>query len=380
MHTYRTKFNPIFLQATDTTYLQNWIELSRSAVEHNVNQFAQWLGPNTALTAVIKSNGYGHGLVEMAQLYDRIDAIAALCTINLSEAITIRQHQIKKRIIVIGYIDADYTLLIDHQIETILYDIDTAKKLDQAAYAACSNIKVHIKIDTGMSRLGIFPEQLDDFLKQIATLQNLQVVGIFSHLAQGYDPVATKQQATLFTQAAPAKIAQHLANSHGSLMLVSKAYHYARIGIGLYGYLQKGTFAQQQQLQPVLSLKARILQIKDVPAGTSIGYDGLYKALQPMKIATIAIGYHEGLDARLAHGGYVLINDHRAHIIGRVCMNLTIIDISHIGECIPGTIVTVIGKNKKNSINMYDWSAISQATVYNHLTKLSADLVRLIVD
>ncbi len=366
-------------QSVNPEFLQNWIELSKSAVEHNAGQFQEWLGPKTKITAVIKSNAYGHGLLEMAQLYDQCNLIAALCTINLTEAVKIRKHGIKKPIFVIGYLDADYDLILEHDIDVVMYDINIAHQLNEIGKKHNTKIKVHIKFDTGMSRLGILPDELDQFIKQIKTVSWISITGIFSHLAQGYDEHRTAEQEAIFAAATINNIATHLSNSHGSLVTKQSNYDFARIGIGLYGYVQRYSQDNQKKLQPVLSLKSRILQIKTVPAGTKIGYDGLFQATCTMTIATIGIGYHEGLDARLSNCGFVMINNQLARIIGRVCMNLTIIDISNIPNCLPGNIVTILGKENKNSISAYDWSEITKASVYNHLTKLSADLPRIII-
>lgn len=359
-------------------FLQNWIEISASAIEHNAAQFAQWLGPDTKIAGVIKSNAYGHGLIEIAQLYDRSNNIAALCTINLTEGISVRQAGIQKPIFVIGYLDAQYDLIVLHDIQVVVYDLEIARKLNVVGQKHQQKIQVHIKFDTGMSRLGIVAQDLDAFIDQIKILPWLSIVGIFSHLAQSYDQQRTDEQQTVFAAALDKNITTHLSNSHGSLTTGSKKYHFARIGIGLYGYLQKHTPQEQGKLRPVLSLKSRILQIKSVPAGTKIGYDGMFQATQPMTIATIAIGYHEGLDARLSNCGVVIINDQFAPIIGRICMNLTIIDISNISGCYTGQIVTILGKENKNSISVDDWSKLTGASAYNHLTKLSANLPKII--
>ncbi len=370
----------------DTAHLQNWIELSSSAVEHNALQFKQWLGSTTKIAGVIKSNAYGHGLIEMATLYEQCQHIAALCTINVSEAICIRQHGITKPIIAIGYIDTPYDAIPEYDIQVVVYDLVIALQLNEIGKKHHTIIKVHVKFDTGMSRLGIIANELDNFIKQLKTLPWISIVGIFSHFAESYNQDRTHDQESVFQiverlkadQILPHDSVAHISNSHGSLTTKHKKYGYARIGIGLYGYLQKHTPEMQSKLQPVLSLKTRILQIKSVSAGSLIGYDGMFQAPCDMIIATIAIGYYEGLDARLSNCGFVIINGCFAPIIGRVCMNLTIVDITHISHCVTGQVVTILGKEGTISISAYDWSAITKASAYNHLTKLSAVLPKII--
>ncbi|MDP3787806.1 MAG: alanine racemase [Candidatus Chromulinivorax sp.] len=374
-------------QAHDIAHLQNWIELSTSAVEHNALQFKQWLGISTQIAGVIKSNAYGHGLIEMATLYEQCKNIAALCVINSSEAICIRQRGITKPIFVIGYIDTLYDTIPQHDIQVVLYDLQVAHELNEIGKKYNKKINIHIKFDTGMSRLGIVADQLETFVKQLVTLHWITIAGIFSHLAESYKSERTHNQESVFTiieqlqadQILPDNLAVHISNSHGSLTTKHKNYSYARIGIGLYGYLQKHAPEIQTKLQPVLSLKTKILQIKSVVAGSLIGYDGMFQAPHDMTIATIAIGYHEGLDARLSNCGSVIINGHFTPIIGRICMNLTIIDITNISGCRTGQVVTILGKEGDISISAYDWSAITKASVYNHLTKLSNTLPKIIV-
>ncbi|MBV8661220.1 MAG: alanine racemase [Candidatus Dependentiae bacterium] len=365
-------------QPSSPNLLQVWIELSRSAIQANALQFKKWLGPITQISGVIKSNAYGHGIVPIAQLYEECENIASLCVINLLEAVELRQHGIKKPILVIGYLDAFYDLIIEHSIEIVLYDFAIAQQLNKIGQKYNKNIIVHIKFDTGMSRLGITADKLDEFIDQIKTLPCITIKGIFSHFAESYVTTRTHQQEDIFDLATRKNLIVHISNSHGSLTTKYQHYHFARIGIGLYGYLQRHSPDTQNLLQPVLSLKTRILQIKKVVAGSLIGYDSTYQAASDMTIAIIAIGYAEGLDARLSNCGQVIVNGQLAPIIGRVCMNLTIIDISQISHCKTGQIVTILGKEGDISISAYDWSAITKASVYNHLSKLSSTISKII--
>ena len=369
----------INIQPYNQNFFHHWIEISQSAIEHNADQFTRWLGPDTQIAAVIKSNAYGHGLLEMASLYQACNNIAALCVINLSEAVMLRQHNILKPIFVIGYLDAPYDLIAQYNIEVILYDLTTAQQLHEIGKAHQTQIKVHIKFDTGMSRLGVQADQLHDLIHAIENLEWLKITAIFTHLAQGYDEVRTQTQEKLFLDTLLPTYPTHISNSHGSLIAHQGTHNFARIGIGLYGYLQKHTSEIQNKLKPVLSLKTKILQIKSVRAGSLIGYDGLFQASTDMKIAILAIGYHEGLDARLSNSGSVIINEQFAPIIGRVCMNLTIVDVSNITNCSVGQTVTLLGTEGNISISAYDWSKITQASAYNLLTKLSSFVPKIII-
>lgn len=364
---------------TSPDVLQNWVELRQSALESNARQFQAWLGPFTKISAVMKSNAYGHGLIAIGMMYDNCDTIASISVINLHEAVQLRTHGIKKPILVIGYLDAAYDLIVEHDIQVVIYDLSVAKKLDEIGKKYNKNIVVHVKFDSGMSRLGVIASELDAFIHNLSLLQFITIQGIFSHLAESNIASRTHQQELIFAQAVAKGFETHISNSHGSFTTYYKNYTFARIGIGLYGYLQKQSPEIQSRLQPVLSLKTRILQIKRVPAGASIGYDSTYTAATDMTIAIIAIGYTEGLDARLSNIGSVIIHDQFAPIVGRVCMNLTIVNISSIENCTVGQIVTVLGTEKNSSISAYDWSNLTKASTYNHLTKISTCLTRIIV-
>lgn len=364
----------------DSNLLQNWIELSQSALESNALQFKRWLGPITKISGVVKSNAYGHGLLPIAELYQQCTNIASLSVINLSEALLLRQHGITKEILVIGYLDAPYEFIVQYAIQVVVYDYTIIEKLNETGKKYNQKIAVHIKFDTGMSRLGIVASELEAFIKRINLLPFLQLKGIFSHFSESYNIATTHQQESIFALAQERGLETHISNSHGSLTTKYKNYSFARIGIGLYGYLQRHDHTIQQLLQPILSLKTRILQIKQVTAGTFVGYDSTYQASTDMTIAILAIGYTEGLDARLSNIGSVIINGQFAPILGRVCMNLTIVDISAIEHCSVNQIVTVLGKEGNVSITAYDWSALTGTSAYNHLTKISNFVPKIIVD
>jgi alanine racemase len=382
----KSLYNSYLLQ-NNPKLLQNWIELSASAVEHNAQQFKQWLGQKTKIAAVIKSNAYGHGIIEMAKLYEACNNIDTLCVINLSEAIEIRQSSIKKPILVIGYLDTDYDFIAAFDIQVALYDLEIAFQLNLIGKKYNKFINVHIKFDTGMSRLGIINYNLKDFIQNIAQLDWIKIKGIFSHLAESYNKNTTDNQEAVFSMVEtlytdkilPQDCITHISNSHGSITTRHEKYNLARIGIGLYGYLQKHSQNMQNLLVPVLSLKTKILQIKEISKGTFIGYDGIFQAPCNMTIAILAIGYHEGLDSRLSNSGFVIVNGLFAPIIGRICMNLTTIDISNIPNCKKGQIVTILGKEGSSTISVYDWSIITKASVYNLLTKISYKMVKIII-
>jgi alanine racemase len=359
-------------------HFQNWIELDFGALKQNIAQFKSWLPAQTGIAAVVKSNAYGHGLVEIGQLLERSDGIAALCVINVSEAIQLRKADITKRIWVIGYLDQPYEAIVEHRLEVIVYDYATVNQLNQTGAQLHCKIKVHVKFDTGMNRLGTKPEELDLFILYIQKLPWIEITAIFTHFAQSYNESVTHEQEEILQQAFSYGYPVHGSNSHG-LLSAKYTYDFARVGIGLYGYLARAPQTMQEQLKPILSLKTKILQIKKINTGDFVGYERLFQAPDPMTIAILAIGYYEGVDPLLAAQGQVLIAGRFARIIGRICMNLMIVDISEIPDCIAGQEVTILGKEGNRQISVHDWSRISHLSIYAHLIKLAPNSPKIII-
>lgn len=358
----------------------SWIELNKKALIHNIMQYQAWLPNTTGIAGVLKSNAYGHGILEIARIYEQTPAITCLCVISLSEAITLREKNIKKPILILGYLDQDFSYLAMYpDIEVALYDLTIAQQLNEVGKKYNKQITVHIKIDTGLSRLGILLHKAHQFIEQVEKLPFIFIKGIFSHLSQGYDEKVTEQQEENLQGCNLKKYTAHIASSHAS---ITTKYNYsmARIGLGLYGYLPGNCIAMQQQLKPVLSLKSKIIHIKTIPAGSFVGYDQTYQAPQETTIAILAVGYAEGIDIRLSNKGFVLVHGRKAPILGKVSMNLTAVDISNISNCFVGQTITLLGQEKDCTITAYDWAHLTQSSVYERLTKLCPSLPRHVLE
>ena len=360
--------------------IKTWIELNSEALNHNVKQFQQWLVAPTNIAGVMKANAYGHGQREIALLYENNALVKSICTINLSEAVDARKNGFTKPILIFGYLDGDVEDVVAYKVEVALYDLEIAKKLNAIGEKFKTTIIVQIKVDTGMSRLGLMPDEVDLFVKKITAYKNISIKGIFSHLSQADDKKTTHNQERLFQKFCNKNSITHIASSHAAITTKYKNYNQARIGIGLYGYLPYHHQKIQKMLKPVLSLKAKIVQIKRIKAGDRISYNGTFQAKTNMKIATISIGYAEGVDTRLSNKFFVIINQKKAPIVGTVCMNLTSVDISNIENCKIDQDVTVIGKERNLEVTLSDWSSITKTSVYEHLTRLGSFLPRIITN
>ncbi len=377
-----------------SSYASSWIEISKKALYHNIAQYRSVIGSNVILAAVIKANAYGHGIVSIAYLAEQNPQVNYLCVVRLTEAILLRQHGIKKPILVLSIIDENPTYAIELDIDLVVYDTQTVDQLYEIAKKLQKKIRIHIKIDTGLSRLGILWDQAVPHIKQWHAREWLDLLGIFTHFAESE---SSNQEFTQLQQQRFNAVVTHLKNdsivfpfvhaSCSAAMTVSMNYHYnfVRLGIGLYGlwsstenkqisYKQHTTFS----LQPILQWKTNIIQIKTIPAHSWVGYDRTFFTDKEMTIAILPIGYSDGYDRGLSNRGSVMVNNRYAMIRGRIAMNLMMIDITDIPEVHLGTQAILIGQQEKVCA---DFLATQCNTInYEIVARINPEIARIIVD
>ena len=388
----------------------SWIEVSKSAILHNLGQFKKIVGKNVEIMPIIKSNAYGHGMVEIAKIV--APKIKWLGVVSLGEALELRRQKIKNRIFVLSYINSfplrarrgaaclrrqggeaekfvnPLTLTLSHQgrgeliegirqnIDLPIYDFNYAELISQTAKKIKRTAKVHIKIDTGASRIGILTNEAINFIKKINKLPNLKIEGIFSHFAASeenpeysriqlnkfnkiIDVIPALRNATGSASGGKAGIQkipyQHLACSAATLVQPNSHFNLVRIGIGLYGLwpsAQTKKIAQKLypnfNLKPALSWKTKIIQIKTIPQGTKIGYGCTYTCKKKTKLAILPVGYWEGYDRHLSNAGPVLVRGQYCPILGRICMNLTMVDVTGVKNTKVGDEVVLIGRQGRS--------------------------------
>ncbi len=373
----------------------SWIELSTTLFNQNVTTYRNILGPQKTFVAVIKSNGYGHGSYQMGQLCDANPAIDWLATSNLSEALELRALGIKKPIVVLGFIDEDPREALHTNIALPIHDIATLHELNARAIEAKKTFSVHIKIDTGMSRFGFFPEQALMVIKQAKALSGINVDGIFTHCAEPNSQEYTRYQLDQFSavcsQVAAAGIEipyKHAANSAvtGAFMAEYPELNTARIGAGVYGFWHSDSIKKQittnyigANLQPILSWKTKIGAIRELPANTPVGYDRTYTTSRQTKIAVLPVGYYESYDRKLyTQDRFVLVKNQYAPVIGRVCMNATIIDITGLHDIKLQDEVVLIGDyDHLRAAELV--TLIGNANPREVITRLTPSISRIIV-
>ncbi|MCM1101142.1 MAG: serine racemase VanT catalytic subunit [Acetatifactor muris] len=365
-------------------YGRAWIELDMDNLRANVAALQSLLPEGCQLMPVVKANAYGHGAVLIARELNRL-RIRSFAVASLEEGVKLRRHGIRGEILILGYTHPrQFPLLRRYRLTQTLIDRSYAELLN--AYGR--KIKVHVKIDTGMRRLGERCENRED-LQYIYSRPNLIVTGTYTHLCADEestprDVLFTKTQAAAFYAAVANLEAKgfscgkiHLLASYGLLRYPQFAGDYARTGIALYGVLsrRKDLADCPVSLAPVLSVKARVALIKELYAGESAGYGLQYTAPADRRIAVLSIGYADGIPRSLSCGkGHVLIRGHRAPIIGCICMDQTLVDVTAIPDVSPGDTAVLIGVSEDQEISAYDLAEASDTITNELLSRLGSRL------
>ncbi len=364
-----------------------WIELNRHNLHQNITLLQELLPAGCRLMPVIKANAYGHGAVLMAKELN-FCGITSFCTATVTEAVELRKKGIKGEILILGYTHPEQFPLLRryHLVQTVV-DSSYAKMLREYG----KKVKVHLKIDTGMHRLGERCENINA-LCRIFRYKNLIIEGAYTHLSadDGISPDErkfTEMQGQAFHKV----IAQlekrgyhcpkiHLQASYGVLNYPALAGDYARVGIALYGVVSRYSdlYCLPDGLRPVLSVKARIAAVKDLLAGETAGYGFGYTASSDRKIAILTIGYADGFPRSLSGGnGHVLINGRKAPVVGYICMDQTIVDVTGIPDVKQGDAAVVIGRSGDYEITAYDLAEQSGSITNEVLSRLGERLVRM---
>lgn len=345
-----------------------WIELNKLAFEHNVANYRSIIG-NGQLAAVVKSNGYGHGMFQIAQLCQESPNVNWLCVANLSDALALRTHGITKPILVMSCIDRDPELAINTNIAFVVPDMHTAEKLNAIGKKFAWRFPIHIKIDTGLRRFGIEAEEAIDVIEKISTFQHVFIQGIMTHFAQSQKPDLsfTRMQLEKYQRILEALEKRglhiplkHVANSAGTLRLDLPQCNLFRVGVGIYGWWPSQALRDEVSkkhpsfsLQPVITWKTRIHNIKTIPAGQPVGYDCTVTTARETRLAFIPVGYFDGFDFRLSNTGHALIKGTTVPILGRISMNVATLDITDHPDAAIGDEVIILGPYEK--VTAYDW-------------------------
>ncbi|MCD8039338.1 MAG: alanine racemase [Lachnospiraceae bacterium] len=343
-----------------------WAEIDLSAIRFNIESMKKNISEGTQIIAVIKADGYGHGAVHIAALIEKDSRVWGYAVATAQEALELRENGMEKPILMLGCaFPCDYGTLIKNDVRPTVFTYEMAAALSVEALKQGKICKIHLKIDTGMGRIGMQPdEEALETVMRIAELEGIETEGIFTHFARADEEDKTKAYAQLeqfsgFTQrleAAGIHIPmKHCSNSAGIAEMPEANMNAVRAGIILYGLWPSSEVRESAKiaLKPVLSLKSQVVYVKNVTAGQEIGYGGTYTTKRKTRVATICAGYGDGYPRALSNKGYVLLNGQRAPIIGRVCMDQFMVDVTDVkGEVCAGSVAVLIGREQGEEITM----------------------------
>lgn len=362
--------------------IRTWIEIDKTCLKHNFGVFRKLIGKNCLFAAVVKSNAYGHDLIEASRFFANLGA-DWLVVDSVIEAYALRKKGLKNSILVLGYVlPTSFVKASNQNISITISSFESLKVIPKNLI-----LKIHLKIDTGMHRQGFFLSDIPSVVKYIKeNLPRVKIEGVYSHFAAAKNPSfpqETFEQSKIFDKAV--KLLQkdgyspirHICASSGTLLYPQFHYDMVRIGISLYGYwpsLEVQAFMKDKVvLRPALSWKSIISEIKTIPTKSMIGYDFTESINKGTKIGIIPVGYWHGFPRSLSSVGRVNVNDHLAKVLGRVCMDMIMADLSSIKSVKIGDEVVILGKN----VFMEEFARLSGKSEYEAVTNLNPLIKRL---
>lgn len=371
-----------------------WIEISEANLMHNLKTVRQIIGNEVILAPCVKANAYGHGLVLCARIMAQ-NGVYWFCVDTVDEALFLKKNNVYGIVLIMGWVTPEeFDNVILNSFRIFLYDKNLAQAISQRAVALKKDIRIHIKIDTGMNRQGVKLEELEDFIKYIKSLPNIIIEGLATHYANAD---VLKDRKFYFTQKErfekAIKISKglinnkfliHCANSSALLSDQSSNHDLVRPGLSIYGYYPSADIRELCQknnisLRPVLSFYTKIIQLKNLKPGETVSYGCTFEADKDMVIALLPVGYYDGIGRILSNKGHVLIDGHRAKIIGRVCMNMMMVDVTEIDNLSVGSTVAIIGRQNDQAITADEIAELSDTIIYEILTRLRESIRRAVV-
>ncbi|MCG2768626.1 MAG: alanine racemase, partial [Anaerolineae bacterium] len=364
-----------------------WVEIDLEAIAQNVRRIVEIVGPQIKVMAVLKADAYGHGAVKTARtaLNNGAFALGVAC---LGEAVTLRQTGITAPILNLGYTPAWQARgTVIHGVRATLFSIDVAQALSRAAVDLNAEARVHVKVDTGMGRLGLLPLDVVTFMQEIIDLPGLNVEGIFTHfaIADSEDKSYTLGQLSRFKDVlASLRMAGievpivHAANSAAILELPESHFDMVRLGIAMYGLNPSTQVKCPSGFRSALIFKTQIAQVKDLPVGSYISYGCTYCTSRPSRIAVIPVGYADGFRRAPSDWGDVLVRGQRAPIVGRVCMDQTMIDVTDVPGVRQGDDVVLIGRQGRDVITVEEVAERLGTINYEVVSEILARVPRVV--
>ena len=372
-----------------------WVELDREVPDHNLRELRKGLRKGTILCAVVKANAYGHGVKEMIPLLPSADWFAVN---SLEEGVELREMAEKRPVLVLGHVPLDALQeAVARNLDFTVYNRETLEALAQLDLGSIGPARLHLKVETGTGRQGILPSEVKGFVGQLKSVAGAKLVGVSTHFANIEDTLNHDYaQAQLDRFGDVLNILDrldikadfiHAAATAAGILFSKTHFNLVRAGIGIYGlWPSRETYLSTllghrpvPDLRPVLTWKTRIVQIKNLPEGSYIGYGCTYRATRPIRVAVLPVGYAEGYDRKLGNAAYVLIRGKRAPVIGRVCMNLTMVDISDIPHAGLEEEVVLLGQDGEERVSAETMAEWAGTINYEIVTRISPLFPRRVV-
>lgn len=394
--TEQNKINNSSTEAQKISGHHSWIEINKTALHDNIAFYRMLIGTRKKLGVVVKSNAYGHGLLEISQLLEKNSNTDWLLVAHLHEAIQLRTSGITKSLLVLNPVRNNFELVAHHNITIMVTDHDTLEQLNTVGKTLKAKIAIHLKVDTGLSRFGFTVKEMYPLITKIASkFSYLQIDGIYTHFAESnnsdlhFTHTQQEQFNTLIHELQANGITinyVHTSNTAGVTSLIDDpAINFVRVGAGAYGIWpseQARTInwlpERYIHLKPVLSWKTTIVHIKTVPADTFVGYNRTFQTSKQTRIAVLPIGYYDGYDKRLSNKGVVHIKGQTSPVIGTIGMNATMIDITHVSSAQIDDEVILLGNHPL--VTAADLS--NQTGCYNSrqiTTQINPSLPRIVI-
>lgn len=374
----------------ESKYQRVYAQVDLDAILENVSHMKERLDPHTKMIGVVKTDAYGHGSVPTARCLERLDYFWGFAVATVEEAVSLRETGIRKPVLILGYtFPYSYETLAEQDIRPAVFRRDMLELLSQAGVRRDKRIKIHIKVDTGMNRIGITPDEEGlTFVKHAMEMPGIEIEGIFTHFARAdeADKTSAYGQLELFERfldriekelglKIPMK---HCSNSASLIEMPRANMDAVRPGIILYGVAPSEEVDKERvPLRPALTLHSHIVYVKTLEAGQSISYGGTFTAKGRMRVATIPVGYGDGYPRSLSNKGYVLIHGKRAAILGRICMDQFMVDVTEIPQAAEGDKVTLIGREGQETITAEGLGELSGRFSYELLCDLGKRIPRV---
>ncbi len=363
-----------------------WAEIDLDAIAHNVRALKAWVGDKTHLLAIVKANGYGHGAIPVAGV--ALESGASWLGVNFcDEGVQLRQAGINAPILLVGHTPPWLaTTVVANRLTPTVNSVQVAQALSAAAKAAGVVQPVHVKVDTGLSRYGMMPDEIVPFAQRLAALPALSLEGLFTHFASAdsHDKSSARRQLALYhetlarlNQAGISIPIRHVAASGATLDMPETHLDMVRCGITVYGLYPSNEVSRQVVLRPALSLKARIGRVRTLPPGTGIGYASTFITTRPTRAALIPLGYADGVKRGYSNKGSVLVGGKRAPVLGRVSMDQLTVDVTDIPGVKEGDEAVLIGRQGQEEITAEEMADILGTINYEIVVGISARVPRV---